>query len=67
MTMTLKKTGLPVGSPLVSCPVPHCRQEPITPAVGHLIEPANTDKWIRSVLSDPLSKVYRENDMTDLF
>ena len=35
--------------------------------VGHLIEPANTDKWTRSVLSDPLSKVYRENDMTDLF
>ena len=35
--------------------------------VGHLIEPANTDKWTRSVLSDPLSKVYRENDMTDSF
>ena len=35
--------------------------------VEHLIEPANTDKWTRSVLSDPLSKVYRENDMTDLF
>ena len=55
MMMTRKKTGPPV----VACPVPHCR--------AFLIEPANTDKWTRSVLSDPLSKVYRENDMTDLF